>query len=389
MTRRLEAGEAGEPTIYAQAKVEGRWAEVKARNAQRWYGRVYYRNTDGVRKEIERTARTRGRVETAIQDALQQALRGDLRDSGDTPLVRLGQAWVDDLQRADSGYAANSVERYSIAWNVYLKEEPLLRLPIKIANDPSRLRDLLRKIADTRGTATTQVCRAVLSGVLQRAIDDRLITTNALRSVRKVSAAVPKDNPHDHARAFTREERDAVLAKAYEMYEATEYQNGRTRRKARVSADLLSFMAGTAARVAEARAVEWATYDGTRVHVPGTKSETAPRWVNPPAWLVQRLEERRRDVGSEGLMFGAPNGGPADPWDGSNCSGALRRVLDAAGFPWAVPHTLRRTVASLLDDSGVPVRRIADQLGIDPDTVVKYYLGRDLSGDKADLAELL
>lgn len=52
-----------------------------------------------------------------------------------------------------------------------------------------------------------------------------------------------------------------------------------------------------------------------------------------------------------------------------------------------MPHTFRRTVASLLHEAGVPIVRIADQLGhADPAMTSRVYLGRDLEGDKSDIA---
>ena len=65
-------------------------------------------------------------------------------------------------------------------------------------------------------------------------------------------------------------------------------------------------------------------------------------------------------------------------------------MLAEAGYPWARSHTFRRTVASILSDSGRPQQRIADQLGhADPHTTASVYLGRSWVGDKADLAEVL
>ena len=81
---------------------------------------------------------------------------------------------------------------------------------------------------------------------------------------------------------------------------------------------------------------------------------------------------------------------PEIPWDQSNSSGAVRDALDAAGLNWAIPHTFRRTVASLLDQAGAPIARIADQLGhADVSMTARVYLGRDLKGDKSELAAML
>jgi integrase len=77
-------------------------------------------------------------------------------------------------------------------------------------------------------------------------------------------------------------------------------------------------------------------------------------------------------------------------WDQSNSAKALARIFDGSGFPWATPHTFRRTVATLLDQAGVPIAQIADQLGrADPAMTARVYLGRDLMGDKAAVAALL
>jgi integrase len=77
-------------------------------------------------------------------------------------------------------------------------------------------------------------------------------------------------------------------------------------------------------------------------------------------------------------------------WDQSNSHKAVVGILGEAGFPWAVPHTFRRTVATLLHEAGVPLVQIADWLGhADPSFTARKYLGRDLKGDKQALAKVL
>ncbi len=76
--------------------------------------------------------------------------------------------------------------------------------------------------------------------------------------------------------------------------------------------------------------------------------------------------------------------------DATNLAHWVRQVLADAGFPWAIPHTFRRTVATLLHEAGIPLASIADQLGhADPTMTMSVYLGRDLEGDKSDLAAVL
>src|SRR5215207_1530679 len=97
---------------------------------------------------------------------------------------------------------------------------------------------------------------------------------------------------------------------------------------------------------------------------------------------------RRR---SRGYVFAAPaQRDPERAWDQSNSAGAVRAALDACGLTWAIPHTFRRTVATLLDQANLPIARIADQLGhSDVSMTARVYVGRDLKGDKSDLARVL
>jgi integrase len=75
-----------------------------------------------------------------------------------------------------------------------------------------------------------------------------------------------------------------------------------------------------------------------------------------------------------GVVFPSPAGQLRDP---SNTQPDLRAALDRAGYTWVTSHTFRKTVASRLDDAGVSVRHIADQLGhARPSTTLDHYLGR-------------
>lgn len=70
-------------------------------------------------------------------------------------------------------------------------------------------------------------------------------------------------------------------------------------------------------------------------------------------------------------------GGWRDP---SNVRRIWRKVRDAAGIDGLVSHTLRKTVASFLDDAAVPTRKISDQLGHSRVSMTQdRYLGRKLT----------
>jgi integrase len=107
---------------------------------------------------------------------------------------------------------------------------------------------------------------------------------------------------------------------------------------------------------------------------------------------VTHLSARAARDGTRGYVFASPAhlNNPERLWDQSNSAKAVRAALDASGLSWAVPHTFRRTVATLLDQANLPIARIADQLGhSDVSMTARVYLGRDLKGDQRELADAL
>ena len=92
---------------------------------------------------------------------------------------------------------------------------------------------------------------------------------------------------------------------------------------------------------------------------------------------------------TDGLVFPSP--GTTDRSkrrDRRNVSRELRTVLDDAGCTWATPHTFRRTVATMLDEAGLPLALAANVLGhADPSMTARVYLGR--KGDLSAAAAVL
>lgn len=97
-----------------------------------------------------------------------------------------------------------------------------------------------------------------------------------------------------------------------------------------------------------------------------------------PDWAVDMLRHRRAAIG-EGVEAVFPDslGGWRDP---SNVRRVWRAVRDTAEMDGLVSHTLRKTVASYLDDANVSVRKISDQLGHAKVSMAQdRYLGRRLT----------
>ena len=77
--------------------------------------------------------------------------------------------------------------------------------------------------------------------------------------------------------------------------------------------------------------------------------------------------------------------------DRDNAIGDLRNAFNAAGFEWVTSHTFRRTVATLMDQSGLSARAAADQLGHSHPSLTQdvYYGLRIASTGAADVLEVL
>lgn len=400
MSRRpLGLGEHGEIETTPQIRDEsGRWKRApSARRAERVRARCYYRGYDGIIGEISRVARTKRLAIKAVEEALAERDNDGVEVTASTKLVTAGRIWIEQIERSDSGLSPRTVSDYRSTFSRYIDiaGSSIRGLTLAQANDPQRLRTFLQKVADRHGTGAAKMSKSVLSSVLNYAVNNGALTTNASRQVRPVRSQATRPNPRgrDTTRAFTREERDAVIAYADKLAR-DEKVNPRSRRKREATADLVAFLAGTGVRINEARSLRWEHVDLADgvVYVHGTKSQSAKRRLNLPAWLTERLIVRADRTGTEGLVFSAPHhlAEPERRWDQGNSANAVAKVLIDSGFPWATPHTFRRTVATLLHEAGVPIARIADQLGhADPAMTASVYLGRDFMGDKASVADHL
>ncbi len=391
--RALKLGETGTIETTVQRRGADKvWhkAPTKWRTGDRVRARAYHRGMDGKVREISRVAATKTDAIEAVRASIMAAPRGE--NSSLTPATKVGDAvavWLVQANRADSGLSTRSLALYEGAARLHVLDSSISALRLDQLN-PSNLRRFLQELADESGTSTAKVSRSVLSGVIGLALGDGVLTSDPLRALRAVrSDAGEKPKAADHTRAFTRQERDALIAHL-DARAMTPGLPARTARKFRAVADLLAFLAGTGVRVEEARSLLWSDVDlpGKRVLVRGTKSRAALRTLSLPAWLADRLEATWGEGQPlDGYVFASATG---RKWDQSNSAHAIRDALDYAGYPWAVSHTFRRTVATLSHEAGVPLVRIADQLGhADPGMTASVYLGRDFMGERSDIADAL
>lgn len=395
---RLSAGQHSDVEATPYAIEDGKPVRVENRRlATRWRARCKFRAFDGTMHDVTRWGKTRREAEAKMDTAL-----ADLRSGGpDAPLkpsmsfVDAGRFWLAQAKRPDANKSIRTLEAYEGAWNRYLAVEgcPLRGLSFAQANSVQLVLAVLQDVAENHGNGAAKMARTVLSSVFEMGVRRGVLDANAAKSVGVVKATAPKVSKRDKRRSLTVNERGLVIEAADAR--AARPGDPRSVRKWQTVADLVAFLAGTGVRISEARLLRWDALDlGTGVvQFEGTKTASSQRTLNLPDWLRDRMAARAKRVGTNGYAFAAPalldeDGGT--PMDASNLAGWVRTVLNDAGLSWATSHTFRRTVATLLHENGAPLVRIADQLGhANPTMTANVYLGRDLRGDKADLAAML
>ena len=384
-------GESGQVEATPQTLVDGKWKRApNARSALRWRARCYVRDYSGVRREVCRFGKTKREAEREAGQAVEELLKGagePIRSSA--KLMDAGTLWLERIAR--SKLSARTLSDYRYSYERYVAQGSLANLTLAQIT-PQQIRLLLEGVADKYGDATAKLTKTVVSSILQAAVDDGVLFANPARQVRPVSGKKKPKVERDHSRAFTREERDRLITYAYSQ--CIGEMHPRTRRKAVATANLIALMAGTGMRIEEARSLLWEDVDleNGRYIVRGTKSDKALRVAGGPVWLSERLGASVGIEGRVGLVVPSPGhvGRPMAHWDQSNSASAVRKVLDDCGFTWAVPHTFRRTVVTMLHEAGVPLVKIADQVGHeDPALTARIYIGRDLTGERSGIAEIL
>jgi integrase len=112
-------------------------------------------------------------------------------------------------------------------------------------------------------------------------------------------------------------------------------------------------------RVGELGQLEWRDVDvaGSRFRIRQGKTAAGRRWVNVPAWLMVEIQETcpPDDRTAERRVF---RGFTADV-----AKNVMARACVATGIAHFHPHDLRHRYASVQIGRGVPVTRVAAQLG--------------------------
>ncbi|MGQ0482498.1 MAG: site-specific integrase [Pseudonocardia sp.] len=345
-----------------------------------------YRDYDGTVRPVERHGTTKGAAENNLRTALRDRARvdGGSTIQPDTKVVVLAEAWYQSLTVAPRSITTMAQYRDRIDKQII---PSIGQLRVRELS-PGVVDRHLAAIAGKHGNATAKMTRTVMSGICGLAVRADALDRNPVREASAIST-----KPQNRPRSLSVDEVRQLLA--YLTYDDKAIR--------RDLPDLVAFIAATGLRIGEATGITWDTLDleagtvevrGTVIPVrgqgphfkPSPKTDAGARTLLLPTWCIEMLRRRAArgsasSAEARNPVFPAPRGGLRDP---SNTQADLKEAFAYAGLPWATSHTLRKTVATLMDQAGLSARAAADQLGHSKTSMTQdNYYGRKIAATGA------
>jgi integrase len=342
-------------------------------------------DADGRIRQVthEGTSKTDARTNLIAKIAERPGFSGS-QITAESTVEETAAAWLTEVERLVEGgrRAPNTARIYRGAVDNHISPA-VGGLRLREATVP-RLEVFLVGMREHNDYAITKTTRTVLNGIMGYAVRQGAIERNPVRELSPIMGGTKRA-----ARALTSTERDEWLAEMESDGIAA----------ARELPDITRWMLATGCRIGEVLAttfddididaktvaVDWTI---TRVKGKGlvrgpTKTAAGERTLGLPGWAVDMVIRRGDRLGWTGPLFPVPrrrkgeHRWPRGVWrDPSNTLRDLKEARDRAGYGWVTSHVFRKTVATVLHESGLVKREIADQLGHSNLRTVDTYIGR-------------
>lgn len=334
-----------------------------------WEAQVRYRDQDGVTRRVRRRgpADEYDRHGKLAEDALMEALMDRRPPTGadeigaDTAVMALVKAHLARL--AEDGRSPATLATYKVVAGKLQGKLGGVRLG---EATPARVDAALRSMASTHGAGMARQAKTILHGGLQLAVMANALAANPTNSV----APIKSKRPPQGAPALTAEQLPILLA----GLRSSDYCRRHD------LADPFTLLVATGLRRGELLALRWSDFDETagtltvsgkvvRVtgeglrRMDGAKTDAGRRTIALPRFAIDALKARRGlpYLGEHPvIMFPSTAGTWRDP---NNLGRDWRKVREDLGVPDVTTHSFRKTVATLVDDSGLSARVGADHLG--------------------------
>ncbi|MFT9009074.1 MAG: tyrosine-type recombinase/integrase [Bifidobacterium sp.] len=346
-----------------------------------WRAITRYRFSNGKFRQVERRAASEAKARNALKRALLTIDNGVVGSiSPDMRLSVLADRFMNEKRDRRS---VGTVQTYQVAVDAHIKPD-IGDLAIREAT-PERLGNFISLVAQDHGHGAAKNSRSVLSGMMALAVRNGAILHNPVAEIERIekhgrpgSVAIPVSELGAFLDAI---EHDEVL-------------------KRRGYVDLFRFIAGTGWRMGEACGLKWSAIDfddgsitmcriakyvngqGAVIQEFG-KTHTSTRTIQAPTSVMTMLSQRKESQPENelDLVFPSSLGGVLDP---NNAERALKQRRDDLGFPGVTSHSLRKCVATILDEHGLSARAIADYLGhSNPSMTQDVYMQRNLDSSTA------
>lgn len=347
----------------------------------KWRARTRYRFEDGRLRQIERIAPSEAKATQRLKVALktiEKEQRGSLKPS--TSLRVRGQMFLDS--RRDLKRSAGTLETYGYAVNVHIVPS-IGSLSVAEAT-AERLQAFLTRIEQENGSGAAKNCRSALSGMMGLAVRNDAIQVNPVRSLERINHRKKRAS-----KAIPYEDLQAFLTAVRADKRLTELD----------VPDLIEFMIASGLRVGEACALDITsvnfaskqiTVEATAVRVAGQgvvrqaypKTNISHRTITIPDTAIALLKRRHKRLKeATTLLFPTLTMTLRDP---SNTQRQIRERREQLGYPELSTHSLRKTIATLLDRAGLSATEIADYLGHEnPSMTQDVYMNTVRGGNKA------
>lgn len=354
-----------------------------------WSAFARIRMANGKSKQVLRRARTKSAARQKVLEALRELANETTGGAitADVRFARLAEMWLEHVTReyALSGKSPQTPRLY----RGYVKNWVLPALGDLQAREVRawNVNQLIQSAREKRSYDTAKTLRTVLSSICAFAVRQGAMTSNPVKDIERLTSG-----PGKNVKALTLEQRMDLLERLDKFVETKLYDSmGRSRRHhSRVWQDLpdiVRAMFSTGARLSEILALTGDDIDYRAATVtlghhivrePGRgilrmadrKGGGRQLVLGVPQWSVPMWRLRKISVPADGPLFPAWNGSWSDP---HNVMHRIREAMDACGFEWVTSHVWRKTVATVLDEAGLPTTAIADQLGNNPAVVERHY----------------
>lgn len=334
----------------------GSWGKISRTEvtAKKWRARARFRDFSGITRTVEAWgksgAEAQRRLETELRDRVDAAGAGI---TGDTRLSSLGELWLEEI--AQAGLTPQTVDRYRDAFEKIVV--PGLG-GLRVREATVSAVDRFLKAVASKTPAQAKQARVVLNGMLGMATRHDAIRSNPVRETR-----LPRGT-RKPVQALSVDE-VAALRRGVQLWQDDPHQMGPKR--APDLLDVVDLLLATGCRIGEVCALRWddvdlaanpatATIRGTVVRIAGRglvrqatpKTASGHRTVTLPRFAVDTLLRRQVQAwpNPHNVIFPSSSGTLRDP---HNLRRQWRDARHAAGFDWVVPHSFRKTVATIID----------------------------------------